>query len=225
MSDTNLKLAVFDCDGTIVDSQYSIIHAMHVAFSKFEYPLPDRDTVRRVVGLPLLDIFSLLLPEEGQERHEEMREAYSDEWRKLRSRNNLSEHLYPGFVESLDALEGAGWLLGVATGKSYRGLNETLDTHNLLDRFVTLQTADRARGKPHPEMLFKAMDEAGTSPENTVMIGDTTFDIEMSVNAGVRAIGVNWGYHDGNELLASGADVVLDDYSELVSALSPQMEI
>ena len=96
-----------------------------------------------------------------------------------------------------------GWT-GVATGKSHRGLVDTLGQHNLLERFTTLQTADRAPGKPNPEMLFKAMEETGASPEVTVMIGDTSYDMEMAVNAGVLGIGAAWGYHETQELRGRG---------------------
>jgi len=225
MHDKDIKLAVFDCDGTIVDSQHSIVHSMHAAFAKYGLDKPSRDAIRRVVGLPLAQTFSILAPGEGPDLHDELRQAYSDSWQDLHATEGLSEPLYPGLVEALDALDAEGWLLGVATGKSHRGLVRTLEKHGLSDRFVTLQTSDRARGKPHPEMLLKAMNETGAMAPDTVMIGDTTYDIEMSVNAKVRAIGVAWGYHKVEELLASGAEVVLNDFSELPSMLDQEMEM
>jgi len=224
MPDNNIKLAVFDCDGTIVDSQHSIIHSMHAAFSKFNLEKPPQGAIRRVVGLPLAQTFSILAPNEGPDRHDELRQAYSDCWQELHATTGLTEPLYPGLIDALDMLEAEGWLLGVATGKSHRGLVMTLEKHGLSNRFVTLQTSDRARGKPHPEMLFKAMNETGASASDTVMIGDTTYDIEMSVNAKVRAIGVAWGYHDVEELLASGAEVVLNNFLELPLTLASKTE-
>jgi len=215
-----IKLAVFDCDGTIVDSQHSIIHSMHAAFTRFGLPVPERDAVRRVVGLPLLHAIEILAPGEARSRHEEMREAYSLDWQELRASGGLSEPLYPGFLEVLDTLAADGWVLGVATGKSYHGLVGTLEKYDILDRFATLQTADRALGKPNPDMLLKAMEETGAAPSETVMIGDTTFDIEMSVNANVRAIGVSWGYHEVHELMSSGADTVVYEFGELPSVIA-----
>ncbi len=220
MGAAKLKLAVFDCDGTIVDSQHSHLHSMRAAFERYDLVAPPREVIRRVIGLPLVHSFAILAPDQTPDRHEDLRQAYSDDWQELRAQGNLSEPLYPGFKEALDCLVADGWLLGVATGKSHRGLLATLEKHDLSNRFVTLQTADRARGKPHPEMLIKAMEEAGVSAPDTVMIGDTTFDIEMSINAGVRAICVAWGYHDPGELMACGADLVLDDYSQLQPSLS-----
>ena len=113
------------------------------------------------------------------------------------------------------ALDGDGWLLGVATGKSDRGLNLCLAHHDLAHHFVTLQTADRHPSKPHPSMLLQAMAEAGAVPETTVMIGDTHFDIDMGLAAGTRAIGVGWGYHAPAELVQAGAHAVAMDSDEL----------
>ena len=140
---------------------------------------------------------------------------------KMRATDRLEEPLYPGTLEAISAVEDAGWLLGVATGKSYRGLVATLTHFGILDKFVTLQTSDKViHGKPHPDMMIAALNEAGVDKSNAVMIGDTTFDIDMALNAGVRAIGVNWGYHDASELMASGAQCVINEFNELHSALS-----
>ena len=127
----------------------------------------------------------------------------------------LEEPLYDGMAALIERLAEAGWLLGVATGKSDRGLHACLDTHGIKHRFVTLQTADRHPSKPHPAMLEEALAEAGAEAANAVMIGDTTFDIEMARNAGVRAIGVAWGYHEPRELLEAGAIAVAETMDEL----------
>ena len=117
----------------------------------------------------------------------------------------------PGLPMLLDALRDVGWLLGVATGKSDRGLALALAHHGLSDHFITLQTADRHPSKPHPSMLWTALAEAGARAEQACIIGDTVFDMAMGANAGVRAIGVDWGYHEADELLEAGAiGVALD---------------
>jgi phosphoglycolate phosphatase len=128
------------------------------------------------------------------------------------------EPLYPGAVETLDDLEADGVLLAVATGKSRRGLVATLDRHGLAERFTVLKTADDAPGKPNPDMLLAAMSETGASPDSTVMIGDTVFDIEMAVNARIPAIGVSWGYHDPVELVSAGANEIVDRFGDVVHA-------
>ena len=209
------RLAVFDCDGTLVDSQNNIVAAMTASWRANELqPLP-ATAVRRVVGLPLLEAIVSLHPQGSREVHLSLVDNYKDAFYSLRQQPDHREPLYPGTVEALDAMEEAGYLLAVATGKSLRGLNATLERHGLADRFTALKTADDGPGKPHPHMLEEAMTEVGADPASTVMIGDTVFDIEMARNAQVRSIGVSWGYHDPAELLASGASGVIDEFDEL----------
>ena len=153
-----------------------------------------------------------------------VREAYAEVFHAMRLDGQVTDPLFLGAREAIDAVERAGWLLGLATGKSHRGLIATLERHDLVERFVTLQTADRAAGKPNPEMLLNAMAETGAPSASTVMIGDTTYDMEMARNAGTLAIGVAWGYHEADELRDAGAHVVIGAFSELPSALHGLME-
>lgn len=220
MTDARVKLAIFDCDGTLVDSQHSIIASMNAAFDVHNVPRASREAIRRVVGLPLLDAVAQLIPGAASDLIEGVREEYGHAWHHIRETEGLDEPLFPGLIETLDRLEAEGWLLGVATGKSRRGLDGTLEKHSILERFVTLQTADRARGKPDPEMVQLAMLETGAEAGDTVMIGDTTFDMEMAVSAGVMAIGVSWGYHDVEELKITGAAEVIDAFEDLPGVLS-----
>ena len=214
-----LKLAVFDCDGTLVDSLHSIVHSMQQAFAMHGAPPPASDAVRRIIGLPLETAIAGLLPDLDEAAVLDIREGYRQAFSGLRDRGEVHEPLFPGTVEALDELEADGWLLGVATGKAHRGLVSTLGTHDLQDRFVTLQTADKAAGKPHPEMLHNAMSETGVEAHRVVMIGDTTFDMKMAVNAGTMAIGVAWGYHEIEELVSAGAKTVIDDFSDIPAAM------
>jgi len=220
----SIRLAVFDCDGTLVDSQHSIIAAMHAAFDAQSMPRAEEEAIRRVVGLPLLDAIALLAPGTSEAMLETLRAGYGSAWQAMRLNGGLDEPLYPGTVEVLAGLEKEDWLLGVATGKSHRGLVGTLEKHDVLERFSTLQTADRARGKPHPEMLYKAMRETGAAAADTVMVGDTTFDMEMARQAGVLAVGVAWGYHQSEELEQAGAETVIADFGELPGVLRKFME-
>jgi phosphoglycolate phosphatase len=136
-------------------------------------------------------------------------------------RNNGLEHepLYDGMAAVLSALDDNGWLLGVATGKSDRGLERCLDHHGIRELFVTLQTADRHPSKPHPSMIHQALVDSGSVAANAVMIGDTVYDIQMGRAAGCRTIGVGWGYHPLDELRDAGADVVVETMDELKDAL------
>jgi len=220
-----LKLAVFDCDGTLVDSLHSIVHSMQQACLAHGAPPPSSDSVRRIIGLPLETAIADLLPELDAKSVWDIREGYREVFSGLRARGEVHEPLFPGALEALDTLEQDGWMLGVATGKAHRGLVSTLATHDLEDRFVTLQTADRAAGKPHPEMLHNAMSETGAEARMTVMIGDTTFDMEMARNAGTMAIGVAWGYHEAEELKAAGAEIVIDGFGDIPSVMNSLMSL
>jgi phosphoglycolate phosphatase len=217
------RLAIFDCDGTLVDSQANICLAMEECFAKAELPPPPRERTRRVVGLSLVEAMRAMLPDAEPHVHVALAEDYKGAFQRLRGSGLVEEPLYDGINALIDALEEGGWLLGVATGKSDRGLSLCLDHHGLSRRFVTLQTADCHPSKPHPSMVELAMAEAGAAPETTLMIGDTSYDMAMARAAGVTAIGVTWGYHEAQELLAAGADYIAEHPSqiaELVKALA-----
>lgn len=213
------RLALFDCDGTLVDSQHSIFHCVQEAFGRAGLRPPERVAARRVVGLSLLPAMQMLAPDADAGLHLQLVEDYKGAFQRLRRDGQVEEPLFDGIAETLDLLEADGWLLGVATGKSDRGLDLCLRQHGLRHRFVTLQTADRHPSKPHPSMACEAMAEAGAVPKTTVMIGDTSFDMAMGVAAGVRAIGVDWGYHPGDELLAAGATRVVSHPAQLMEAM------
>ncbi len=199
------RLAIFDCDGTLVDSQHNICLAMEDSFQRSGLAPPERDNIRRIVGLSLLEAVQALAPDAHTDLHAQLGEDYKTAFQRLRGRGLVDEPLFEGITDALSTLVEDGWLLGVATGKSDRGLALCLDHHGIGRHFVTLQTADRHPSKPHPSMIQQAMAEAGAAPETTMMIGDTAYDIGMARAAGVTAVGVAWGYHDETELFAEGA--------------------
>jgi len=202
------RLAVFDCDGTLSDGQAAICTAMASAFAEAGLPAAAEHEVRRIVGLSLPQAIARLAPDAVPEQHAHAVEAYKAAFRTAREEGRLQEPLFGGISAMLARLKADGWMLGVATGKSDRGLRSCLVTHGIFDLFVTLQTADRHPSKPDPAMLEQAMAEAGADPTGTVMIGDTVFDIAMARAIGVRALGVAWGYHEPAELIAAGAEAV-----------------
>lgn len=213
------RLAVFDCDGTLVDSQANICMAMEHAFEEAGLPPPPRPAIRRTVGLSLVEIMRNLLPDAADEQHREMAERYRASYLVLRSNGLEHEPLYDGMAGVLSELDENGWLLGVATGKSDRGLERCLDHHGIKGLFVTLQTADRHPSKPHPSMVWQALADAGAEAANGVMIGDTVYDIHMGKAAGCRTIGVAWGYHPLDELREAGADHLVETMEELMHAI------
>lgn len=210
-----IKLAIFDCDGTLSDGQSAICAAMAEGFAEAGLTAPDPHEVRRIVGLSLPSAVARLAPDETPEMHARAVAAYKQAFFRARERGLVQEPLFDGVADLLARLHRTGWTLGVATGKSDRGLHGCLRMHGIFDLFVTLQTADRHPSKPHPSMLATAMAEAGARPADTVMIGDTVYDIEMAVAAQARAIGVAWGYHAPAELLAAGAEAVAETPEQL----------
>lgn len=213
-------LVIFDVDGTLVDSQASIVSGLNAAFAAVAHAAPTRAEMLSIVGLSLPQAFGVLAPWADETTNAAMVEAYKDTYKSDRATGAVSATLYPGAPEVLAELRARdGILLGVATGKSRRGLDLLLDHHGWSSTFQTIQVADNHPSKPHPSMVFAALAEAGVAAENAVMIGDTTFDIEMAAGAGVPAIGAGWGYHAADALVGSGATRVLAGFDELLPAL------
>jgi phosphoglycolate phosphatase len=218
-----VRLAIFDCDGTLVDSQANICLAMEDCFASAGLPAPPRERTLRVVGLSLVEAMRAMAPEVEDTLHVALAEGYKTAFQRLRGRGLVDEPLYDGVGDLLDTLEADGWLLGVATGKSDRGLRLCLERHGLAGRFVTLQTADRHPSKPHPSMVEAALAETGADADLSMMIGDTSYDMAMARAAGVRAVGAAWGYHETDALIAAGADCVAEHPSrvaELAKAMA-----
>ena len=214
-----MKLAVFDCDGTLVDGQADICGAMDAAFAALGLVPPPGHLTRAIVGLSLPEAMRRLHPAGDAAQQDALCGHYREAYRARRTSGQLAEPLYDGIAALLDDLRAAGWLLGVATGKSDRGLAHCLATHGLAGHFVTLQTADRHPSKPHPAMLEAALGAVGAEPQDCAMIGDTAYDMAMAKAAGTRALGVAWGYHPPAELLAAGAEAVAANTAELGTML------
>lgn len=216
---TDLSLVIFDVDGTLVDSQGDILGAMIKAFASQNLPSPSREAVLNIVGLSLPQAMERLAPELGVVRRTHLIEAYKNAYAALvRAGGAAASPLYPGMRVLLDELSKMDHvLLGVATGKSRRGLNALLASHDLEGMFVTTQVADDHPSKPHPAMLYATLDETGVEPHRAVMIGDTSYDLEMAQAAGLSGIGVTWGYHPASSLTQAMA--VVDDAAGLSDAV------
>ena len=211
------RLVVFDCDGTLVDSQHTIVASMTAAWHAHGLQRPATDAIRRVIGLPLEVAIARLASTQQGGQVQRLGDAYRKAFFRLQTQRDYHEPLYPGVHKILCWLEQEGILMGVATGKGRRGLVTTHDRPGLTSRFITLQTSDRVRGKPDPDMLYQAMDVAGVPPAHTVMVGDTVYDMEMAANANVDAVGVSWGYHGSCELTSAGAYAVIDSFDEFIA--------
>lgn len=209
------RIAIFDCDGTIVDSQAAICMAMERAFTEHDLVPPPRQAIRRIVGLSLPQAIWSLRPDGDEAGNVSLTESYKQAFGAIRRSGEQQMPLHDGIAELFGGLAEAGWLLGIATGMSDRGLHHLLHEHDLARYFVTLQTADRSPSKPHPAMVLSALAETGMEADRAVVIGDSSYDMMMAVDAGARAIGVAWGYHDRDELIDAGAMAVAGDMAEL----------
>lgn len=213
-----LRLCVFDLDGTLVDSQHHIVSAMATAFAAEGLQAPTPSDVRQIVGLPLGTAIQRLAPDAGGEQVERLGRTYRDAYFDTKATDGAAEPLFDGALDTLDALETAGWLLAIVTGKGRRGLLSVLDDHGVRRRFVSLKSADDGPGKPDPTLLLEAVAEAGVDRTRAVMVGDTVFDIRMAGSARVPAIGVSWGYHDPQALRHEGAATILERFDQLCGA-------
>jgi phosphoglycolate phosphatase len=214
---SDLRLVIFDVDGTLVDSQTEIVAAMGLAFASEGLVMPPRAQVLSIVGLSLAEAFARLVPATDAAQQDRLVEAYKGAFVSLRHDNKEMGPLFPGAMAALKVLQGQDHtLLAVATGKSRRGLDKVLDRHGLTGVFHSEQVADHHPSKPHPAMVLTAIAETGVSAERAVMLGDTTYDMDMARAAGIKTIGVSWGYHPAEAL---NPDIMIDEFAALPGAV------
>ncbi len=215
-----LKLAIWDIDGTLIDSRQIIQAAMDQAFTRAGLGGIDYDRTRTIVGLEVSEAIAHLAPPDyPADRLARLVTYFKEAFVERRAANGFDEPLYDGALDTIHRLADDGWLMGVATGKPRRGLDTVLEHYKLTRLFDTLQTVDGGAGKPHPRMVLDAMSETGTDPHQAVMIGDTRFDMEMGRNAGVHTLGVSWGFHTPDEIAGGGAHEIHHDFNALNAAL------
>ena len=221
-----LRLAIFDLDGTLVDSRHNISRAVVEAAGLCGLPVPALEMMPRVIGLSLAEALAQLFPSAGPRELIALDHAYRDCFVRYRREPEYEEPVFAGVHETLAALDDTGVILAIATGKARRGVDYFLDRHGLIGRFVSIQTPETAPGKPHPGMVLQAMAATGAAPEATVMIGDTTYDMLMARAAGAHAVGVSWGNHAAAELTAAGARRLIDrlaDLPQVIDSLTVHM--
>lgn len=219
---SDLRLVIFDVDGTLVDSEADIYAAMERAFLGIGATPSTRDEVRRIVGLSLDVAFARLSPDLDASDHRELVEGYKNAYAEMRVQKGAAEGspLFDGARALIEGLRGDPWtLLAVATGKSQRGLDKLIEAHDLEGIFLSRQCADHHPSKPDPSMIHACIRETGATAARTVMIGDTTFDMDMARNAGVGSIGVSWGYHPTDSLKADAIAKTFHDIPHLIDSI------
>jgi len=205
-------LVVFDWDGTLMDSEARIVTCMQVAAREAGIPEPSHEAARDIIGLGMTEAVQQLFGAPDAALTEAIIDRYRHHW--------LGDELAPsamfdGARELLASLDEAGYLLAVATGKSRRGLDRVLDETGLRHHFVTSRCADEAFSKPHPQMLLDILDYTGMDAAQTLVVGDTEYDMAMAANAGSHALGVSHGVHTPERLRRSGAITCLNHLSDL----------
>jgi phosphoglycolate phosphatase len=204
-------LIAFDWDGTLFDSTQIIVRCIQQAVADVGGTVPTDRAAAYVIGMGLMDALAHAAPDVPRERYQALGERYRHHY--ITHQNDLS--LFPGVLEMLADLRARHHWLAVATGKSRRGLDEVLATAQLDGVFDGSRTADETAGKPDPLMLRELMREFGTEPQRTLMIGDTTHDLQMAVNAGCPSVAVSYGAHDIEGFDALGPLAIVHSVAQL----------
>ena len=210
------ELIIFDWDGTLMDSAAKIVNCLQSSARDTGLPVPDEKAARNIIGLGLHESMQILFGDISEQQIEQMVEHYRQYFVHT---DKTVQALFPGVKEGLGTITETGALLGIATGKARVGLDRVLTAEKMHDFFVVTRCADEARSKPHPQMLLDILDYTAIDADKVLMIGDTTYDMEMASAAGVDALGVSYGVHESEALLQASALEVVNSFSELMKWL------
>jgi phosphoglycolate phosphatase len=214
----SVRLIIFDWDGTLMDSETQIVHAMYGAIEDMGLEERTPDQCRNIIGLGLKEAVDTLYPGRDAVFREQFVEHYRHHWFSIAH----TSELFPGASETLRLLKESGFLLAVATGKGRAGLDKVLDTTGLEDVFSATRCSDETQSKPHPQMLSEILRELDTEPQQALMVGDTEYDLLMAINAGIKTVAVSYGVHERERLMQHQPLVCLDNISELVDWLAEE---
>lgn len=210
------QLLIFDWDGTVMDSAQKIVNCIQGSARSLGLPEPTFDDAKRVIGLGLSEAMHVLFPRSSQNSIKRLVDGYRLHWLE---KDVTDQRLFPGVREGLKELAESGAFLAVATGKSRQGLQRQLTELNLEHYFTVTRCADETRSKPHPQMLEEILDYTAINPHKALMIGDTTYDVQMAAQAKIAALGVAYGVHQDHELIKYGALEVFASFAELLAWL------
>lgn len=216
MTKVNIKLLVFDWDGTLMDSEARIVACIKASIEDLGLPPRDHDTIKNIIGLGLREAVDMLYPGFGQGIHERLPERYRYHFL---TANGTPSPFFPGALETLRGLHRSGYLMAVATSKGRAGLDRVLGETGLDELFHGSRCADETHSKPHPRMLLEIIDELGASPRETLMIGDTEYDMAMAASAGARAVAACYGVHARERLLKHNPLACIESIEELAQVV------
>lgn len=218
MNERRYDLIIFDWDGTLMDSAAKIVRCFQSAARDAGLAPPADHEVRNIIGLGLNEALDVVLPTAGEPARRQVLECYRQHFMHL---DMTETTLFPGVVEGLDTLSGAGYRLAIATGKSRRGLDRVLRETAVSRYFCATRCADEACSKPHPQMLHDILDHAGVSAHRALMVGDTTYDLQMAMAAEMGSLAVSYGAHERERLLLHGPLACLDSFAEVCQWVDP----
>lgn len=213
MSRRRYRLVVFDWDGTLMDSAQKIVNCFRAAALDTGLPAPEPERVRDIIGLGLREALVELFPDADEAALARVGSSYRDHFVE---RDQTAMNLFPGVMEGLNTLKSERFVLAVATGKARRGLDRVLDETGTRHLFDTTRCVDEAQSKPHPRMLLDILAETGVGPRESLMVGDTTFDLRMAAAAGMDALAVGYGAHAVSPLRQENPVGCLNEFNEVV---------
>ncbi|MEW8624245.1 MAG: HAD-IA family hydrolase [Candidatus Thiodiazotropha sp.] len=208
----NFELLIFDWDGTLMDSEARIVSCVEAAVRDLGRPVPDTESISNIIGLGLKEAVHQLFPDADDQLHLQIAARYRVHFF---SDQEAPSQLFDGTRETLQELADRGHMLAVATGKGRQGLDYALETTGLADFFHLTRCADETFSKPHPEMLNQILELSGMDSHQALMIGDTEYDMEMAVNAGMPSLGVTYGVHAADRLRKHNPLDCIDHIAEI----------
>lgn len=212
MKSKDYDLIIFDWDGTLMDSAEKIICCFRAAIDESGLSYPGDAAIRNIIGLGLQEAVNTVLPDIGRQQMGTLIERYREHFLHL---DHTEMPFFDGVPEGLESLQNAGYLLAIATGKARRGLNRILDQADMQHRFIATRCADEAVSKPHPQMIADLLVQTGVSSDKALMVGDTTYDLQMAQRAGAASLAVSYGAHDRDRLLACEPLGCCDSFEEV----------
>ena len=218
------NLIIFDYDGTIVDSEKTIVSGVRYALEFHDYKVPDDETIRKNIGRALIPVFAELTQSSDSNIHAQLLETYRSWYKDNVGNGELTDQLYPDARDILISLKNQNFQLGIATNKSRNGLLEGINRHKIDHLFSVIKTIHDCNPKPMPDMGLECIKQMSVKKSNTIMVGDTINDALMAKNCEIKFIGVEWGFNDKSILIENGAIEIAENFIDLLNIIRSHFE-